>query len=300
MRYSIIIPTYKRRRLLRKCIDSLFASASASVSFQIIVVDDESSFQTRKMLTSLRRKHRNIAYLHTPHLGPGAARNAGLSKARGDIVVFLDDDCAVERDWFSILESIFDNPHISIVGGSLENSTNSYVAWSAHLLNFSSWLAAGTERVVNDIPAAHAAYRRVVLQGHRFPELPPDIVYEDALLNHELKEEGNTIWFFPQLKAMHRSWEGGKGLKRFFSQQRKAARGFIAGGYLVHGVAGKILFHAPFLNLFCPRLLCVFWRCFRYGKLLRFLWCLPLLVAGECSRGAIICGESWKSRQSLK
>jgi glycosyltransferase involved in cell wall biosynthesis len=289
MKYSVIIPTYNRASLLRMCLSSLLESSKTTNSYEIIVVDDDSSAHIQGLAREFNGKYGHVRYLKTPHVGPGRARNAGIEKARGEVIVFLDDDCTVNERWFLALEGIFANPKVEIAGGPLENPNDSYAAWCAHLLNFSSWLPRMSKRTVPDIPAANAAYRKHIIKSHFFKNFSHNEVYEDSLFNFELREKGHKISFFPELGVQHHAFESGEGLGKFFFQQERSARGFCKGGYAVHGIVGKILYSIPVLNLLCPRLLCVLWRCSLYGEFLRFVWCFPLLLAGEFYRGWIVC-----------
>jgi len=289
---TIIIPTYKRHLLLKQCLHSLIAAKPKKFSLEILVLDDESSRTTKNTIKQLRKSCPYLHYYPAAHLGPGLARNIGLEKAKGEFIVFLDDDCLVPSDWFIVLEKIMKKNHSSAAGGSISNPTNSYIAWSAHLLNFSEWLPSRKHGMSNNMPSTNALYRSAILKGATFVDRAPEEGYGDSLFNHQLREQGHIIWFYPELKVAHLAWENNKALKIFFEKQKKAAKGFVNEGFMVHGFAGKALRQIPLLNLLCPRLLFVFLRCARYGELLRFLWCFPLMLAGEFYRGLIIIKTS--------
>lgn len=87
-RVSAIIPTYNRRELVQRAIDS--ALAQTLPPEEIVVVDDGSTDGTGDVLRA-RYGHR-ITYLWQPNAGVSAARNAGMSQARGDLFALLDSD----------------------------------------------------------------------------------------------------------------------------------------------------------------------------------------------------------------
>jgi glycosyltransferase involved in cell wall biosynthesis len=85
--FSIIIPTYNRRDLLRRTLDSV--RAQTFTDFETIVVDDGSTDGTAEYLERLAGK---VRVIRQRNAGPGAARNAGVAAAAGDYFAFLDSD----------------------------------------------------------------------------------------------------------------------------------------------------------------------------------------------------------------
>lgn len=96
---SLIILTHNRKRLLEQCVRSLLQQDWRSEDYEIIVVDDGSSDGTAESLEGLLSSHLNLYYLRQPHKGVAAARNLGLSAARGEIVCFLADDYELAPDY---------------------------------------------------------------------------------------------------------------------------------------------------------------------------------------------------------
>lgn len=83
---SVIIATYNRAYILPNAIDSVLNQTYSNM--QIIVVDDGSTDGTADLV----KKFDNIEYVHIEHAGQSAARNAGLSRVRGDFIASLDSD----------------------------------------------------------------------------------------------------------------------------------------------------------------------------------------------------------------
>ena len=84
---SIIIPAYNHARFLRAAIES--ALRQTRPALEVIVVDDGSTDETPEILT---RFDDRISVRRQENRGPAAARNAGISAARGDFLLFLDSD----------------------------------------------------------------------------------------------------------------------------------------------------------------------------------------------------------------
>ncbi|GIL15882.1 MAG: glycosyl transferase family A [Chloroflexota bacterium] len=84
---SVIIPTCNRAAFLREALESVQRQTCAPS--EIIVVDDGSTDETRAVARAFGD---SVTYLYQTRRGPGAARNAGIDRARGAMFAFLDDD----------------------------------------------------------------------------------------------------------------------------------------------------------------------------------------------------------------
>lgn len=84
---SVIIPTHNRAEFLMDVLESVYCQTRKP--FEIIVVDDGSTDNTREAVS---KSFKDVDYIHQKNSGPAAARNAGIARARGDVIVFLDDD----------------------------------------------------------------------------------------------------------------------------------------------------------------------------------------------------------------
>lgn len=97
---SVIIPTLNMQDLLRAAVESLFTQSYPKDRFEIIVVDNSSSDGTEAMVRSLQENSPcSLQYYRKENEGPGASRNFGIEKAKGDIVAFTDSDCVADPNW---------------------------------------------------------------------------------------------------------------------------------------------------------------------------------------------------------
>lgn len=88
---SVIIPTYNRKSLLKRAINS--ALQQTYENLEIIVVDDGSTDKTEKIIRNLQKKSPKILYFKKNHSGlPSISRNLGIKKSKGEWICFLDDD----------------------------------------------------------------------------------------------------------------------------------------------------------------------------------------------------------------
>lgn len=92
---SVIIPTFNRARLVAEAVRSAQAQSYDGGAVQIIVIDDGSSDDTRERIAEFE----NVEYYFQPNKGQAAARNLGLSHARGDYIASLDSDDVWHKDF---------------------------------------------------------------------------------------------------------------------------------------------------------------------------------------------------------
>lgn len=115
---SIIIPTYNRRELLKKTIESIKNQKIDKSIFEIIVVDDGSNDNTYELISEYLDKI-NIKYFYQPDKGyrVAKARNTGIKKSAGKICLFIDsgvilsDDCVNEH-----LHIYRQNNNLAVIG----------------------------------------------------------------------------------------------------------------------------------------------------------------------------------------
>ncbi|MBU5614595.1 glycosyltransferase [Geomonas azotofigens] len=120
MKISVVICTYNRSALLRDSVADLQAQDFPSSDFEILVVDNNSSDDTRSTVESLAASSKvALRYLFEGNQGLSFARNTGILNARGDIVVFTDDDIAAPAAYLRELAQVFADPAVAAAGGPI-------------------------------------------------------------------------------------------------------------------------------------------------------------------------------------
>jgi peptidoglycan/xylan/chitin deacetylase (PgdA/CDA1 family)/GT2 family glycosyltransferase len=94
---SVIIPTFNRAGLLRACLEALARQTQPSIDFEVVVVVDGSSDNTREMLAQLPVPY-SLRVHGQPNRGAATARNKGAALAAGWLFLFLDDDIVADPD----------------------------------------------------------------------------------------------------------------------------------------------------------------------------------------------------------
>lgn len=97
---SVIIPVYNVEHYLRQCLDSVRAQTLPDI--EIICVNDSSTDGSLDILEDYAKKDSRIQVVTQPNGGAGAARNKGLSMAKGKYLSFLDSDDFFEPDMLEL------------------------------------------------------------------------------------------------------------------------------------------------------------------------------------------------------
>ena len=94
---SIVIPTFNRNDLLVKCLDCLSPSIQDhdGNKYEVIVTDDSKENIAKELIIE---KFNWVNWVAGPKQGPAANRNNGASKAAGEWILFIDDDCLPDEN----------------------------------------------------------------------------------------------------------------------------------------------------------------------------------------------------------
>lgn len=111
IKLSVIIPSYKRPELLKRCLHSLVLQDFPPDDYEIIVITDGIDQNSHRSVEECRAKtlFSNIFCYSLPvKKGPAAARNAGWQMARGSLILFTDDDCIASQQWIKTYYAAFE------------------------------------------------------------------------------------------------------------------------------------------------------------------------------------------------
>jgi glycosyltransferase involved in cell wall biosynthesis len=102
VKISIVIPTYQRPALLKKCLDAIMLQSFPKEAYEVIIVTDGPDEETHKMVQQYTAGEGNSnvsCYSLIVKKGPAAARNVGWKIAKGELILFTDDDCIPDFNW---------------------------------------------------------------------------------------------------------------------------------------------------------------------------------------------------------
>lgn len=102
-RITVAIPTYTRASLLRQTLEGLVRQRRVPGGFEILVIDNNSRDDTAAVVASFSHAQPAPRALLETKQGLDHARNRAVAEARGEILVFGDDDILVDPDWLAAL-----------------------------------------------------------------------------------------------------------------------------------------------------------------------------------------------------
>lgn len=233
---SVIICTYNRSDNLTIVLDSILRSdISADVEYEIIIIDNNSTDNTKKVVERYCKQNKWIRYLFEERQGKSFALNTGIDKAKGEIIAFTDDDVILDKYWLKSIRQAFDEFDCSCFGGKV------IPLWPEEVPN---WLTkdgpfkiSGGAIVQHDLggepklyngttfspPGANIFMKKEVFSRHG--NFRTDIsnkgkevrLGEDFDFIYRLKKKGEKVMYYPKAIIYHPVHES-KLNKRYFEQ----------------------------------------------------------------------------------
>jgi glycosyltransferase involved in cell wall biosynthesis len=114
---SVIIPTRNRSLLLEKLLNSLRSQTLDTADFEIIIVDNGSTDNTKNVVETAIPSLLNLRYVYEPNPGLHAGRHRGFQEAQGGLLVYADDDIEAFPTWLETIKACFLQENVAMVGG---------------------------------------------------------------------------------------------------------------------------------------------------------------------------------------
>ena len=157
-RVSVVVCAYDAEETIDDCLSSLVRQTYPD--YEIILVNDGSRDRTREIAS----RHHGVRIIDTPNSGLGAARNAGLAKASGEIVAYTDADTRADCDWLTYLVQPFLTSDVVGAGGpNVVPPDDPPMAQSVARAPGAPTHVLLDDRIAEHVPGCNMAFRREAL-----------------------------------------------------------------------------------------------------------------------------------------
>jgi GT2 family glycosyltransferase len=198
---TVIICTHNRAHLLKRVLKSITRQTLKPEQFEVIVVDDGSSDDTASVCECLRKEIPNMQYVSTgKNIGTGSAANLGMRSARGDYIIFTDDDCIAHREWAERLRDTLDRE--PIVAGAVVSPVSNFIKLCHHIAQFGPFTPGRKAGPISFIAGANMGFRRSVLEElNGFQDIKRCDPDTEIILR--ARSKGYQIYFAPDAVVTH-------------------------------------------------------------------------------------------------
>ena len=195
---SIIIPVYNGEKTLRQCLSSVLNQSYKD--YEVIVIDNNSTDKTKNMIKEFGNKNKKIKYVFEHKKGTGAARNAGINSAKGEIIVMTDSDCVVPENWIeNIIKPIIYEKENAVVGFERDLIKN-YWTKNIQKANWNFVKQNLNKNYINQVDTKNFAIKSSLIKKFMFDSNLPALVDFDLALR---LRKITKIRFIPSVRVGH-------------------------------------------------------------------------------------------------
>ena len=207
---SVVVCTHNGQETLPECLERL--GGLTYPDFETIVVCDGS----RDRSAQIAGAHGAVV-VETDHRGLSHARNAGIERASGEIVAFLDDDAYPDADWLHYLAASFRDERYAAVGGpNIPPDDGPLVASCVAAAPGGPIHVLISDREAEHVPGCNMAFRKSALAAIGGFDERFWAAGDDVDVCWRLQEAGKTLGFSAGAVVMHRRRDS---VRRYLKQQ---------------------------------------------------------------------------------
>lgn len=221
---SVIIPTYDAEKTIINTLNSFISQTFDKDKFEILIVDDGSTDNTKKLVNEFINKYGNllsIKFIEISHKGAAAARNVGIKNSLGDIIVFIDSDCIAPTNWLEEIARTLSRSEEKCAGiCSIYEPINNKSLISRFIQydhEFRVFKVISINNSTDFVGSYGVAFKKsALLNAGLFNEKFTSADGEDADLSYRITSLGYKLKYNPYLRILHNHPST---VKKFLKQQ---------------------------------------------------------------------------------
>ncbi len=187
---SVIVPVYRVDAYLERCVDSLLNQSMREI--EIILIDDGSPDKCGTICDRYAAQDTRVRVIHQENAGLSAARNAGLDRAQGEWIMFVDSDDWVELDFCRLpYEAALAHQADLVMFGTISHKKTGEIVFSHVEEGLLSKDDAITYAVKKSIAVWKKLYHSSLFREIRFPE---GYVFEDIFVTPKLVHAARSVY----------------------------------------------------------------------------------------------------------
>ena len=183
---SVIVPVYNVEKYIRKCVESICEQTYKNL--EIILVNDGSTDASGKICDELAEEDERISVIHQKNEGLSRARNAGLDKAKGDYIAFVDSDDYLSLNMYECLLKSMKENNADVVRCGIKNVHEGEKVEKIEIVDSIVKLPLaemidGLSNRRTRLVVWNALYKKEIISELRFV---PDVIYEDVFFTNAI------------------------------------------------------------------------------------------------------------------
>ena len=197
MKLSIIVPVYKVRSYLQRCIESILQQTYTD--YELILVDDGSPDGCGAICDRFAQECDKVKVIHKKHGGMSSARNAGIAAAKGEYITFVNGkDIVASGTYYYNMGLLQSRPDVDILEFPI---INHYETPKSEIISFNPEKVTGNGNIFKDwvrrkgyehIQAWNKIFRTDLFMFVRYPE---NESFADTLITPTLYENSYSVYY---------------------------------------------------------------------------------------------------------
>lgn len=252
---SVAVCTYNRSDVLPKCLESLADQTAGSEFFEVLIVDNNSNDETKKIADDFCKKHNNFRYIFEEKQGLSHARNRAIDEAKGTYLAYIDDDAIADKEWIEKIESVIqNNKDIVAFGGPIYPWYNKEKPkwFKDEFVTYSYWeqhFQLTEKNCPFGLSGSNMIFKKEILNKYNgfsaeYGMTGDKIAFgEESLLFNKMLKNSENIQYFPDIKVLHLVSEKNYSLKDAFKRS-------IQNGKAIAHIRGSKLLSIDFIKKF--------------------------------------------------